>query len=116
MADQMTLVAQMEKASKRLQTATAQAVQHAEPLHVLQRLKWESMLLRAELTALRDQIATGRLGDLVELQKRTKAYMEQYTQMICDQLGISISDDGTVAFTKTSDKILKATRMPGRPH
>lgn len=111
-----TLEVKMEKSAARLKAACGVVVGQQEPLHILQGMKWESLMLRAEVTALRDMMRVKGVLDTAEYQRRAKDVMDEYTSLIERSVGIQVMDDARViVITDRADKNRLGGLTKGKP-
>ena len=86
-----------KKSMERLRTATSYQVSRTgEPFRIMQSMLWDSMILRAQVTALTDMMSRKGGLDSAEFQHRTAHFIDKYTQILSEQMGIHILDNGQV--------------------
>lgn len=114
MADQRTLEEELVVANDRLKQAASLLVTRQEPMRVMQMLKYDMLLLRAEMIALRDTLKMER--SLNEYQKRFKDKVDEFTGMIEESLGVHILPDLRIQEGVKSARHHKTKENSGGPH
>lgn len=86
---------EVQKKCDILREVSARWVARSEPMRVMQGLKFDMMIMRAELMSFRDELKEPTYNE-TRHQDKFAVNIEKFTQIMCEVLGFAITDDGRI--------------------
>jgi hypothetical protein len=83
-------------------------VARTEPYRVLQGIKWDLTMMRAEMTALRQMLEAKGGFDKVAYQKRFADVLDTYNGLMQEQLSVVVMENGQIIEGAKSQKLWKS--------